>query len=503
MKKVITIALMALLVVGFCFATGSKETAAETPKTGTTTYKESIVYGTANACPSLDYFKVMTGSSNMVFLAAKERLVHYNPDSQVFEPILATSWTQNDTEIVFKLRENVKWSNGEDFTADDVVYTFKHLMESDGMYAEAIASIEALDAHTVKMVLSKYDADWFDTLAGPKSSISNKKAMEESNDTTVTTGPWIIKDFAADDYVAMERNENYWGELPKTKKLTFKTITENSARLVALQSGDIDVCQGPSNVDLDLIEEDKNLKLELGDSSKTIYLCFNLEDPLMADENFRKAVYYAIDRQEIVDIALDGYGLIGASTWGPSTLGFDSSIKAPEQNIELAKQYFKKACPSGSCNVELAVRNTAEWERAGEVVQEQLRKIGINVTINVMQSAAFTEYSGSGKHQLAVSGCAWPTAPGTWAKKMYYDKGSANRAHLYDPVVKELVQKGDSGKDTNERIANYQKVQALNEEHVWYITMFYDGTKTAMNAKLEGGRFDLPEKEVAYICIPE
>lgn len=500
MKKTLTVLLVALIAVTAVFANASKETKTETTVKG---YKEHIVYGTANACPSLDFYKVATGSSNMVFLAAKERLVYYNPDSQVFEPVLATSWTQDDKEITFKLREGVKWSNGEDFTADDVVYTFEHLKECSATYADKIDTVVALDAHTVKMTLKVYDADWFDTLASAACSISNKKAMEASNDTTVTTGPWIITDFAADDYVTLTRNENYWGELPKTKVLTFKTITENSARLVALQSGDIDVCQSPANIDLDIVESDPNLKLELGDSSKTIYLTFNQDDPLMADINFRKAVYYAIDRQEIVDIALDGYGLVGASTWGPATLGFDSSIKTPAQNIELAKEYLKKACPSGTCDVEIAVRNTPEWQHAAEVVQEQLRKIGMNVTVNVMQSAAFTDYCTNGEHEMAVSGCAWPTAPGSWAAKMYSIKGSPNRAHLSDKEVKNLIDAGDQGKDINARIASYKKVQTLNEDNVWYITMFYDGTKTAMNVNLEGGRFDLPEKEVAYICIPE
>lgn len=500
MKKTLAVLLVALVALTAVFAGAANE---QQKATTGDSYKEHIVYGTANACPTLDFYRVATGSSNMVFLAAKERLVYYNPDSQVYEPVLATSWTQDDTEITFKLREGVKWSNGEDFTADDVVYTFEHLMECSATYADKLDSVVALDANTVKMTLKVYDADWFDTLATASCSISNKKAMEESNDTTVTTGPWIITDFAADDYVTMTRNENYWGEFPKTKKLTFKTITENSARLVALQSGDIDVCQSPANIDLDIIESDPNLRLELGDSSKTIYLTFNQDDPLMADINFRKAVLYAIDRQEIVDIALDGYGLVGASTWGPATLGFDASIKTPEQNIELAKEYLKKACPSGTCSVEIAVRNTPEWQHAAEVVQEQLRKIGIDVKVNVMQSAAFTDYCTTGQHQLAVSGCAWPTAPGTWAAKMYSIKGSPNRAHLNDATVTSLIAAGDSGKVLSERIANYKQVQALNEENVWYITMFYDGTKTAMNANLQGGRFDLPEKEVAYIYIPE
>ncbi len=502
MKKLLLIMLVALTAMVICFASGAKEGSTSPAKTGEVKYKEHIVYGTANACPSLDFYKTATGSSEMVFRAAKERLVYYNPDTQLFEPELATSWDWNDTVITFQLREGVKWSNGEPFTAADVVYTFNHLAELDATYKEKIKSVEAKGDYTVVMTLNSYDADWFYTLTSGRSSISNKKAMEESNDTTVTTGPWIITGFAADDYVEMVRNENYWGELPKTKKLTFKTITENSARLVALQSGDIDVCQGPAAVDLDIIEDDPNLRLDVGDCSKTIYICFNTTKFPFNDVNFRKAVELAIDRQEIVDIVRDGHAIVGASTWGPATFGFDSSIKAPEQNIELAKEYLKKVYPDGKCSVEIAVRQ-GDWAPIATVLQEQLRKIGIEVTINVMQNAAFTEYCGTEQHQIGISGCAWPVAAGAWASKLYSVLGNPNRSRVQDPEIIDLISRADSGKDQAERAELYKKVQAINEEKVYYITVFYEGTMTAMNKNLEGGRFDLPEKEVKYICIPE
>ncbi|MBR0520689.1 MAG: hypothetical protein IJJ95_05075, partial [Spirochaetales bacterium] len=214
------------------------------------------------------------------------------------------------------------------------------------------------------------------------------------------------------------------------------------------------------------------------------------------------AVELAIDRQEIVDIVRDGHAIVGASTWGPATFGFDSSIKAPEQNIELAKEYLKKVYPDGKCSVEIAVRQ-GDWAPIATVLQEQLRKIGIEVTINVMQNAAFTEYCGTEQHQIGISGCAWPAAAGSWASKLYSVLGNPNRSRVQDPEITDLIARADSGKDQAERAELYKKVQAINEEKVYYITVFYEGTMTAMNKNLEGGRFDLPEKEVKYICIPE
>ena len=501
MKKLLLILMVLMIAVGALFASGAKEASSSSTSTGEVKYKEHLILGTYNACPSLDYYRVATGSSNMIFLAAKERLVYYNPDAQEFEPSLATSWKWDGNTVTFKLREDVYWTNGEKFTADDVVYTYEHCKELNSTFQEKLDTVVAIDDYTVAMTLKVFDADWLHTLVAATSSISNRKAMEESNDTTVTTGPWIITDFAADDYVVMERNEKYWGELPKTKKLTFRYIPEASARLVALQSGDIDICFDPASVDLDLVEDDPNLRLEIGDSSKTIYLCFNTKKAPFDNVDFRKAVAYAIDKQEIVDIAKDGKAIVGASTWGPATFGFDSSITGYEQNLDLAKEYLQKVFPDGKCTVEISVR-TGDWEPIVDVLQEQLRKIGIEVKINTMQNAAFTEYCLNEEHEMAVSGCAWPVAAGAWANRIYTGTSGANRAKLNDPVVNDLIARADSGRDDAERIQLYQQVQHLNEENVWYITVYYDGTKTALKKDIQGGRFDLPEKEVAYIYLP-
>jgi peptide/nickel transport system substrate-binding protein len=252
-------------------------------------------------------------------------LVTWNSDQSGLQPNLATEWSSNEgaTEWTFKLREGVKWHDGEDFTADDVVFSLQLALNPDAATqfpsfsqfpAAALDSITAVDDYTVVIALTQplprlpFAMTFFWVL--PEHALAD---MNPADYTTtdwfyteaIGTGPFMHEEFVADQFWATVPNPNYWQGAPKLDRLINRYFADETAAVLAFESGEIQFTYVGGDVAIRLID-DPNVQMFDGPSGVTNYFIFNTRNPLFQDVRVRQAFLYSIDRQAIAETVLEG-----------------------------------------------------------------------------------------------------------------------------------------------------------------------------------------------------
>ncbi|MBP5552054.1 MAG: ABC transporter substrate-binding protein [Spirochaetales bacterium] len=490
MKKAIIIILSLMFVATFAFAGGSGETQTAAAPSGPV-YKESIVLGDGSQITTGDPQSINNMQHNRIFKCSHNTLVSYNSATSSYEPELATSWEWSSDllTLTLKLRNDVTFQNGEKFTANDVKYSYERIMgmnsTASSKFVGVLDHVEVVDDYTVKLVLVSPNVDWLDTLALPLASIVNQKAIEadELKGPWVGTGMWIITDLEEGDFVHMVKNDNYWGGTTPTRELTFRYIPEESARLIALQNGEIDVCIGPADTELDYIRSDKNLVLIEIPSATCCYFSFNTSKGPGSDENLRLALAYSINYEDVIFGASSGTGTRAISNWGPVTFGYYDGFGDYERNLDLAKEYLAK---SAYKEILISVRDD-ERMRAAQIIQSNAREIGLTVNIEKIEAAALTAKSAfkTAEHESMIYTLGW-NSYGDDASRAYGVGSNTNKATLTNDRVMELLEIGRSTTDAEARKAAYAEIQTLNHEHAWYLPLYYTGLAVATRTGVSG-----------------
>ena len=490
MKKAIIIILSLMFVATFAFAGGSGETQTAAAPSGPV-YKESIVLGDGSQITTGDPQSINNMQHNRIFKCSHNTLVSYNSATSSYEPELATSWEWSSDllTLTLKLRNDVTFQNGEKFTANDVRYSYERIMgmnsTASSKFVGVLDHVEVVDDYTVKLVLVSPNVDWLDTLALPLASIVNQKAIEadELKGPWVGTGMWIITDLEEGDFVHMVKNDNYWGGTTPTRELTFRYIPEESARLIALQNGEIDVCIGPADTELDYIRSDKNLVLIEIPSATCCYFSFNTSKGPGSDENLRLALAYSINYEDVIFGASSGTGTRAISNWGPVTFGYYDGFGDYERNLDLAKEYLAK---SAYKEILISVRDD-ERMRAAQIIQSNAREIGLTVNIEKIEAAALTAKSAfkTAEHESMIYTLGW-NSYGDDASRAYGVGSNTNKATLTNDRVMELLEIGRSTTDAEARKAAYAEIQTLNHEHAWYLPLYYTGLAVATRTGVSG-----------------
>lgn len=447
----------------------------ETPPEGVA-LKEDIVIGMKSKHTTIDQMEASNTQHNYMWRMIQDTLVHFNNKTGELEPQLATEWSTDDggKTYTFKLREGVKWHDGGDFKASDVVFTFNRMegtTSCNGLFTK-VEKVEAVDDYTVKMTLVDPNLDWPYMMTLPTSCIQSEAAIaaDPTDGVGVGTGPWMVDSYEFGNYTKLVAFEDCWRGAPNAKSFTFRYIPEDSARLIALQNGEVDICQEPAAIELGAIEEDPNLDLIQYDGGSLTYMAFNTQKEPANNEDLRKAVAYALDIDSIIAVAAEGRGKKATSFWGWSEYGYHD-FGGYTQDLELAKEYLAKAYPNGGATLDISVSGS-ERKTIAEMMQSQLKEIGLAVNIVELDSAGISTTTTNGEHQSCIYGMGFNIF-GDDARRILQPGSAVNKAHYDSDLVMELLDKAVAEEDEATRKDYYKQIQADVYEHVPYIPIYF------------------------------
>ncbi|MDE0303945.1 MAG: ABC transporter substrate-binding protein [Albidovulum sp.] len=318
-------------------------------------------------------------------------------------PGLATSWDiDGHREIVFTLRQGVKFHNGDDMTAEDVAFTFsKERREADGpvrlaQFFSNVSESNAIDDHTVQMVMDGVDPIIEQRFSMWSSEIVNKRAYLDAPSygewaqRPIGTGPFKVAELNTDKFV-LEAHDDYWGGSPNVRSLTFVEVPEVAGRIAGLASGDFDVITVVPVDQISTIDNYDEIEVVGGPGAKIRILIFNQGEfahPMMKNVHFRRALSYAIDRQLIVDALFAGRARLPNGLQLPS-FGevYDTEYPVPAYDPELAREELAKSGYNGEVIDYPLLPNVIDTEVAvAEVLREMWKAVGIDVDLQIREN---------------------------------------------------------------------------------------------------------------------
>jgi peptide/nickel transport system substrate-binding protein len=420
-------------------------------------------------------------------------LAKLTPDNK-YEPSLATEWKTTDYKtFTFKLRNDVTFHNGEKFKADDVVFTLERGKASVGTQAfdrwNKIESYKVVNDYEIVLTLKAVNIDFIDEIASAGCSILNRKAVtaDPKDGARIGTGPYKVDKLIVNQQIEFVRNDNYWGQKAYTKKLIFKNVAEQSAVLIMLDNNELDSAHGLNSIYLPDVEKNPKYDSIRFTVNNTAFIGFNMLDPLMADINFRMAVAHALNRGDMVLGTKNGYAEAPKSGtfWGYSSEFKNNDVPLIPLNIAKAKEYLAKTNYKGQ-EIEI-VSAIDDHIKNAQIIQEQLKAVGINIKIYQTDIAGISAYTpvGGKKHQIIVYSSAWSNLAST-IRTLAYPGMTGNRANYNNPKVTELLDKAATTLDAKQRETMYKEVQTIIGTEIPYMPIF-NMIYTITNQKGVGG----------------
>ena len=401
MKKTIAFLLSVLLLAALLVGCGGTKPAAggdkpaADPGKATASARDKIVIGSETEPASIG----PTGSTGEQTVRVRrlicEGMFDVNQAGE-FIPKLATSWEwKDDQTLVFHLREGVKFSDGVDFTADDVVFTVENQMATGGsLLAQYVDKVEKLDDFTVSIHFNQVNSLCFDKFSTQWLPVIHKETFEadpnEMNYDIIGTGPYVLKNWTTGESMTLERNENYWGEPAKIKTVVFRFISEASARTVEMETGGIDINCFLDASDRDYFQSDDYvITLNPGVFLRELFFNLSRETPIN-DARVRKAIAYAFDVEGMCETYLNGTSEALTSNISPTYAAIYEPGKEVlySYNLDKAKELMAEAgYPNGGFKLSLlcSATNQADTDQA-EILQAALKPLGIDVELVIRDS---------------------------------------------------------------------------------------------------------------------
>ncbi|MGQ9675557.1 MAG: ABC transporter substrate-binding protein [Chloroflexota bacterium] len=384
---------------------------------------------------SIDPHKAVEWSDNTVNPLVYEALVGMGPDGQ-WKGVLAESWETSKDGLTwtFKLRKGVKFHNGREFTADDVIYSIKRILEPStgasmqSYFASKIANMEAVDPYTVKFVLKSGGGTFLSELGlSVRSAIIAKECVTPEGTITnpIGTGPFQFVAWKPGESWRAKRFDGYWGQVAKIDEVLFKYIPDNTVRLTALQTGEIDWMREIPYHQVNKMKESpsQDIVMKILFESRTERLNFNTTRPPFNDKRVRQAVAYALDKQDFNKVVWFGVGNPHNQPFAPGSFLY-LNVEDPygKSNLEKAKALMAEA---GYANgFEAKVISHAPFKDDWEFFQGYLAKIGVKINVEILDSAQWTKRAKELDYDMMLASQALIYH---WDRTFsYFDKGSSS-----------------------------------------------------------------------------
>lgn len=446
---------------------------------------------------SLDPHLSSAYSSFAVLANVVEALTDFDDGGQLV-PALATSWEASEDGLTwtFHLREGVMFSDGSEFTADDVKFSMDRILDPvlgsgrvDSIGGEN-AKWEVVDTYTVTVTTPESNAILPISLAGAAGGaiISPKSVDAEGNVVIpIGTGPFIIDELNGTTSLRLVKNPNYWQEgLPYLDAVEIEVYPEAAPREAALQGGEVDFVLSVSAPGFDALNDDPDIVVDEIAGLNYQYMGLNFAREPLGDVRVRQALAYAIDRQQICDAGEFGRCVVVEGPTGPSSAWY--MPYAPyERDIEKAKALLAEAGYPDGFEIELMPTSTYEdTVRRAQVLVAQLAEIGVRATINAPEWSQWLELEGGGNYDIYT--CGWTGL--TDGNAYYYLQHRTDQVFNFtgysNPEFDALVDEARTVSDFDERYALYEQANKLIVDEAPYIYFYTTTNKRAYRPFVKG-----------------
>jgi len=450
-------------------------------------------------------------------------------ENLAIKPGLAESWKADGNTWTFKLRPNVKFSDGSPFTAEDVLFTYDRVPKvpnspsSFKIYLQHIVKVEALDPMTVRITTDEPYPLLPNNLVGVPimSAKAASGSAPEGKTTTelnggnglVGTGPYKFASWKRGAEIVFERNDHYWGGKPAWDKVIYRPISNPAARVAALLSGDVDLVEDPPTDDLERLRKDSKLTVTTKPSNRVIYVALDQngettpgipdtagKNPLL-DKRVRQALSLAIDRQALVDRIMGGVATPAAQLLPPPMFGTSKNlVKAEKADAAKAKQLLADAGYPNGFSITLGTPNGRyiNDSKVAQTLASMWSRIGVKTSVDAVAPAVFFKNRDSYAYSAYLAG--WGTSTGEMSNTLNSllvtpdkDKGvgTTNRSRYSNPEVDKLVADSATTMDDAQRAALLAKASEVAMADYAMLPIHYEHSVWAMKKDVKfAGRAD-------------
>lgn len=406
MKTRLSAVILALLILTGCSQKAAPTTNTDPgptpPSTVSPTAPKKLTVGFSPSIATLDVHKQGKIEEMSILVNLYDTLVWRDREGQL-QPSLATEWKAIDDKTwEFKIRQGVKFHNGEDLDANAVKYSLDRVMDPDTKSPitefRGFDRIEAPDQWTVRVITKAIDPMVPDKLALFGGSIVPPKYTAENPDNLsrkpVGTGPFKFVEYQKDNLLTLEANKEYWGGAPKIDSVTFRFLPDATDRVAALLSGQVDLINEVPPEATGQVNG-KNTRLEAVEGVRLHYMSIAYPDGPTQDVNVRRAISHAIDTELLADKLMGGFASPTGAPQSKTHFGFNSAVQPYPFDLEKAKSLLASAgYPNGFT---LKAQTTPEAKDLLEAVEGMLTKVGIQLDIQVIPRTEFTPLYSDGK----------------------------------------------------------------------------------------------------------
>lgn len=489
-------------------------------------YGGRYILGRGVAPSILDPHKTGEAAASEVLYLLGGGLVNLHPDTMAVVPGLANSWDQSEDGMTFTfhLRDDVLFHNGDPLTAHDWKFTFDRARDPEtqagpaGDMLAGVASTEALDDHTLVVHLSSPSAVFLRTLAsGGYLQPLSQRALEEQGAAygrePVGVGPFRFKEWIAGYSITLERNPDYaWApEFMNNQgtvypdEIEFRYLPEAGTAVAALEAGEIDTA-GVSAADLFLFEDNPAFEVHTSmQNGISLLFNFNMADPRFQDVRVRRAISHALDRDFFIDRMTDGYAVPATSPLAQTIPGYDpNSVESLAGfDREAAAALLDEAGWTVGANgirekdgqpfhIRIVAYSAGSVVQGSELLQNQLRQVGIDSTVEVYDRTLQTPMVMEGDFDMAPLG--WFYNDPDVLFFLYHSSqhpNGINQGNVNDPVLDALLELGRNTLVDEDRMVVYHEVQRHWNEKAYGIPLYVGQGFTVVSSRLHGVRLDL------------
>nr|WP_246513197.1 ABC transporter substrate-binding protein [Azospirillum picis] len=501
--------------------------------TGPAFAEKSLVFCSEANPESFNPQVTTTGTSMNAALPLYNNLVEFMRGTTRVIPGLAESYTVSPDGLTyeFHLRRDVWFHSNSHFTptrpfdADDVLFSIERQWKDDHPFhkigratydyfkdmsmAALLKTVEKVDDHTVRITLNRPEAPFLANLAMPFSSIQSAEYADVLaragtpdlfDEQPIGTGPYRFVSFQKDMAIRYKSFDRYWGGRQPLDNLVFSINPNGAVRLNKLRSGECHLMVFPNPAELAKIANDPNLVIQRREGLNVAYMAFNTRKPPLDDARVRRAIAMAVDKQTLIDAVYEGGGRVAKNPIPPIMWSYDDSIEDTPFDPEAARRLLAEAGHADGLSIELWHPSVARaylpnGKRAAELIQANLERVGIKVTLVTDEWREYRRRLAQGEHDMAIYG--WTGDNGDPDNFLFVllgcdaaRPGGGNFAKWCDPAFEDEVVKAKRTGIQEERVAHYQEAQRIFHRELPWLPIAHSVVSVALRKEVKNYRID-------------